>query len=348
MVQVQIRDAVFETNSSSTHSVTIAPDEVRDMSLLSKAALESGVLEIHIDRDYGWGWERLYKPENKIAYLISQLSRGDAPEGDYHEDKAEAFMEAEDKIRILLESVERFTGCKVKVFVETDYFGVDHDSAGVGTDLIWYEEKLIDFLFSKESYIQLGNDNSPPGEYCPSDIGDKEMFLDNYGDVPENGEEITITVGMYSSEVEMKTKDGWKGRGYAKFDGSGEIADLLTNAAVTKATVHITQGTKNQYYFRDEDSKLMNSKKEQIIASRNELHRLVSHMSIRNDGNEKPEGLKIARDFEIKCKFEQDPSKDYWSTNNVVKMTVVASPDVVQKLKAHIEDMPKKAPERKW
>ncbi|CAN0596705.1 unnamed protein product, partial [Laminaria digitata] len=36
------------------------------------------------------------------------------------------------------------------------------ESAGLGGDLLYDREKLLDFIFSPEAFVQLGNDNNQP------------------------------------------------------------------------------------------------------------------------------------------------------------------------------------------
>lgn len=73
-MSMKIRRGVFETNSSSSHSLTVDPDAVRDMSLIEES-LASGVMTVEINDNFGWEWARLYRPESKRAFYVIRESR---------------------------------------------------------------------------------------------------------------------------------------------------------------------------------------------------------------------------------------------------------------------------------
>lgn len=61
----QIRRSVFETNSSSTHSITISG--LKDIYEFPKTALTVRFGE------YGWGYEKYYSVEDKLSYVFTMM-----------------------------------------------------------------------------------------------------------------------------------------------------------------------------------------------------------------------------------------------------------------------------------
>jgi hypothetical protein len=194
MLKTQIRDGVFETNSSSSHSVTIDRSEVIAIDL-PKDVLREGVLRVQLSsKDYGWGWTRFRRPENKIAYMLIQYAGGYLPSeaenlqaGDDH---ADIFRE---NVRCawFLSTIERATGCRIEVTRETDDttwgYVVDHQSIGNGVDEINDDDDILRLVFGKNSFIETGNDNDARPEIISNDLRGKEQYFQNIvvGSVPD-------------------------------------------------------------------------------------------------------------------------------------------------------------------
>lgn len=144
-MSTKIRQGVFETNSSSTHSICIAKD--------AKLSIPKS---LHFDfGEFGWEYDTLDSVEQKASYLYTGL---------YHNRR-----EADAK-----KIVEMLTEKGIKIFVEeptyrgdigSQYFDsgyVDHgDELNEFLDDICTDEnKLLRFLFSDFSFIITGNDNA--------------------------------------------------------------------------------------------------------------------------------------------------------------------------------------------
>lgn len=72
----QIRSGVFETNSSSTHSLTFRRSEGQ----LSESYLpvgDDGYVHVEFG-DFGWGYDRLWKQEEKLSYLCTMAACADS------------------------------------------------------------------------------------------------------------------------------------------------------------------------------------------------------------------------------------------------------------------------------
>lgn len=200
----QVRDQVFETNSSSTHSLTLVPDEILDFSIDPKA-LRSGELVIH-PGEYGWNWHRYYRMENKLAYLLTQVAGQHLNDMTVGDDLADRLKDLYDEARFLIETVEEATACKIRIEGANGASSisayVDGASYGIGTDLIYNKDALLSFLFSKKSYIQTGNDNGGCGEFIKTDLDELEPFyIDRYAEPDADMETITFKSGP-SSRIE--------------------------------------------------------------------------------------------------------------------------------------------------
>ncbi len=185
-MKTQIRDRVFETNSSSSHSVTIDGAELKDFGL-DKGTLREGVIRVELSSaGYGWEWHRYYKPENKIAYLLLQLQGGsmksdfDLP---YDEDHSEQFRDNDSRTDYFLRTIEEATGCKVVVTRDSEDIGygyyIDHDSVGKGLEHLGEADEILKLVFGRNSYVETGNDNDYPPEKISSDDRGEVQYLEN-------------------------------------------------------------------------------------------------------------------------------------------------------------------------
>lgn len=142
-MKTQIRNNVFETNSSSVHTISI-----------SNSSPQSIDNYIFFDRgEYGWEWEIYNSCQDKANYLYECMI-----DLFYHNNSLE---EKCDRIREELALYE--VDCDfAKVNGDNVFDGyVDHGSQN--EELVNYlldnPDKLIDYLFNDTSYIATGNDN---------------------------------------------------------------------------------------------------------------------------------------------------------------------------------------------
>lgn len=142
----QIRSKVFETNSSSSHSLTVVAAEVLDFSTyISKEQAQSGVLVIEYG-EFGWEKEYHYDFTTKLSYLLTDikcLTRADDITQTQQFQEVNALIK--EKLGVSLE-------------VEGDGY-IDHQSVGTAVSILPDKEKLSNFLFGPNSYVETGNDN---------------------------------------------------------------------------------------------------------------------------------------------------------------------------------------------
>ena len=142
-----IRNKVFETNSSSTHSISIEIGEEWDNIIPN----QDGVIKLY-GGEFGWEWRAYNDALTKANYCAVACKLGQT-----------SFNKRE-----LKEVIKEYTGA-TKVKFKFDNYGIDHQSAETLEDL--YVSDLKDFIFNKSSYLYTGNDNSsaPPNFFDPKD-----------------------------------------------------------------------------------------------------------------------------------------------------------------------------------
>lgn len=131
------RDGVFETNSSSTHSISISPiDVISDKSLVPD---ENGVITIY-GGEFGWEYETYHGAAAKASYCYA----------DNYENSS--------RLEMLVRVITIVTGAKEVVF-DPDPGYVDHQSCGTSNEAFESDEALSRFIFNHDSWVETGNDN---------------------------------------------------------------------------------------------------------------------------------------------------------------------------------------------
>lgn len=153
-----IRHKVFETNSSSSHSVSVAsPDQ---MVLDSLYPDENGVLRIS-GGEFGWEWREYNDALTKAQYMITYCKSSYVKE---HSDEYLEILKS-----VLLEQTGAF---ELEIITPAneyyEYGYIDHQSIEDNPlDYLFDDpEQLRNFIFSKNSWLFTGNDNdSHPPNY---------------------------------------------------------------------------------------------------------------------------------------------------------------------------------------
>lgn len=178
-----IRDRVFETNSSSSHSVTVAEGEMFDRTF-DKAAIRSGVVVLRKPPAEYDEWFRFYKPENILTFLI--VAEVEARQFPNWESAGLDFPTARTKdIDILPILCERYPNVAAAIEFLTSEYGLkfemlmgpnDHGEFDTG-DLghidgyLGDRELLRKVLFCSGSFVQTTEENGWPDETVPTDLG---------------------------------------------------------------------------------------------------------------------------------------------------------------------------------
>lgn len=156
----QTRSSVFETNSSSTHSISIAysnsPDDLMDILLPDSEGnivLNGG--------EFGWSEEYFYDAQTKASYLAVYCA-------EWCGDRKDEFF------AILFDVIKKQTGCNQVILNFTCEYSysdkdsknwsyIDHQSAESQDYHYLFDdpEQIRQFVFNPKSVLETGNDNGP-------------------------------------------------------------------------------------------------------------------------------------------------------------------------------------------
>jgi hypothetical protein len=144
---INIRSKVFETNSSSTHSISIS--SVSDGILDTILPNSKGVI-ILTGGQFGWEVEEYNDALTKANYCA-----------------VDCCEQSNDELKLfLIEVIKEHTGAKEVIFnmsnsnFEDDNFSyIDHQSVGTTKYAFENKETLKQFIFNRNSWLYTDNDN---------------------------------------------------------------------------------------------------------------------------------------------------------------------------------------------
>lgn len=159
-----IRQSVWETNSSSTHSLSITSSNNLNDTIIPA---EDGTITL-TGGEFGWEIEDYWDAFTKANYCALDICPRDwvayrKYSADYksHEDiKPEINSEEaelNDRLKMLVKVIKEHTGAYSIIFKLEGY--IDHQSRGTSNEAFENEETLKQFLFSKSSGLHTDNDN---------------------------------------------------------------------------------------------------------------------------------------------------------------------------------------------
>lgn len=167
---INIRRQVFETNSSSSHSISIAGGT---SGLLDTIVPENGIVYLN-GGSWGWEWEKyndaLTKANYAAAFAFDNQSMTD----------------------MLIDVIKEHTGAK-EVFININSGGspIDHQSTrfenGKALQAFDTHYKLKSWIFNPDSWLFTGNDN----EMNPPNFYDVEFGIEYNYELSVDGIDIT-------------------------------------------------------------------------------------------------------------------------------------------------------------
>lgn len=191
---IKIRSSVFETNSSSCHSLCFQKDIFNEFGI-SENSFKTGILPITL-RGYGWEWFRYYSVEGKLSYLLTAIL---CRMGKTHaepvllKDLIENLGESSDLelVQAIEKTVKEVFDLEIEIHFGNHVY-VDHESAYVYSEI--KPENMKEFLLSPLCYVETGNDNSSPPFRIETDKGQEIYFRSiDYKPEPEDVEiELTL------------------------------------------------------------------------------------------------------------------------------------------------------------
>lgn len=140
----QIRRSVFETASSSVHSLTIACGN------LNKPDYKGKEFDL-FPGEFGWGPDQYTDVNTKASYCYTWIQYA-------HESERDKFK------KMLVNVIKEQTGAIEVVFRQStgEYYAegyIDHQSTDRCAEAFESEDNLINFIFSKDSVLVIDNDN---------------------------------------------------------------------------------------------------------------------------------------------------------------------------------------------
>lgn len=160
-----VRQMVFETNSSSTHSLSI----VGANAMVSPSPSGTSGNKIVIrPGEYGWGFERLYDCWSKLSYIVTAIQ--------YHEPGVKELIYADKPVVLedctyfkwLSEMVQEYTGRDIEYQQSYDKWYphgyIDHQSMDLLDDYfvddeVEFKNNMRDVIFNNKYQIIIDNDN---------------------------------------------------------------------------------------------------------------------------------------------------------------------------------------------
>ena len=154
---IQLRNNLFETNSSSTHSVVISK---KDRGWYYDLPVdENGVLTIKFG-EFGWGPEILRHPMDKLSYWITDHAPHYTESRNMTWDEVlielkqnKYFQELEKLIKSVCPQVKEIQYARNGLYYQCGY--VDHESCGTS-----YVKDLLGFIFNNAYAVVIDNDNN--------------------------------------------------------------------------------------------------------------------------------------------------------------------------------------------
>jgi hypothetical protein len=178
-----IRDQVFETNSSSSHSVTVADSEVFDRTF-EKSSIRDGVVVLR-KPPYEYGeWLRFYKPENILTFLIvAEVEARQFPNWRQHTldfpsgrtediDILPMLCEHYPNVASAISTLREECGLEFKMMMEPNDTGLfDTGDLGHIDGYLGDRDRLMRALFCSGSFVETTEENGWGGETVPTDLG---------------------------------------------------------------------------------------------------------------------------------------------------------------------------------
>lgn len=141
----QIRRKVFETNSSSMHSLTVEKLGVTEY--LHVDEVENKVIVNY--GEFGWGYDEYTDPETKLSYLITMLAQYSCDD-----------IYDTDEFKEINDIVAQRCECD-GILIDESYSGyVDHQSVdNINSLMDEYGCTIEEFVFDKGIKLIIDNDN---------------------------------------------------------------------------------------------------------------------------------------------------------------------------------------------
>lgn len=232
---IQIRHGVFETNSSSSHSLTMGKGNLVKAPF-SKEILRAGVVNIGLG-NYGCEWFRYYAPLEKLRYLLTHALE-EVPSEASQEAVTARLREQYANVDVLCKLVKDYTGCDI--VLQPGKRSLDDYAYNKFDHLFRNPEVLKQFIFDGDSFVQTGYDNTAMPWVIPTDFGRGEpAYAAHFRPVPLTHLPVKLRP--------LGAQAFWPSEGLATADGgvltdtvNGELlAQIRSEGIVTHVRYHV-------------------------------------------------------------------------------------------------------------
>jgi hypothetical protein len=154
----KIRKRVFETNSSSMHSLAIIGSDRMSKCQLSTTIIDGEEKIVVESGEYGWGYDTLTTPIEKLSYIVTMIP--------YH--NSNVSISESRYFKWLSDMVKDYTGYELSYqssssnYYEDGY--IDHQSTDTLDD-VWvndeeeFKNNMKNIVFNDKYFIIIDNDN---------------------------------------------------------------------------------------------------------------------------------------------------------------------------------------------
>ena len=152
---IQIRKGFFETNSSSTHSITLGDVDKMSICTLLRPNID-GVVMIDGGSEFGWEQDIYRDSMAKSSYVWIIIRDWSEPTDIFSPDS----KSKEERLKMFENVIKNQTGCREIIYFDDSGY-IDHQSVE-GDECGWLfesEEVLRNFIFNKNSILETDNDN---------------------------------------------------------------------------------------------------------------------------------------------------------------------------------------------
>lgn len=189
----QIRQGVFETNSSSVHSISIINDNYKPNNLPQEFIIRT-------NSEFGWEVDTYDSPQDKAAYLYQAIVDYDPRENNSNLLNDEILKIKQNLLNTFINNLESFG---IKVICEHKFAKIIHspnyeyitfinenneeskgylDHGGEAKHLVDFvlssKENTLKFIFDNRCYIDTGNDNDDVyGDGICRNYGDSTIII---------------------------------------------------------------------------------------------------------------------------------------------------------------------------
>jgi hypothetical protein len=219
-IRITRRSQVFETNSSSTHSITIAHGRMLKSGFSADIVPDAEGNIILEGGEFGWQWEKTNSSLTKANYCAVAATSREDTETDNRRMLAEVLLENVPNAKSVIYKFTTlwFDDSESSSPIKRAY--IDHESEGVANAAFQSKETLEQFIFNPLSVLCLGNDNeSPPANFTDinptqfkyvlylKDVPKQKIYIDKKSEIDNIEHIYNLVTSLYDDNHELRYVD---------------------------------------------------------------------------------------------------------------------------------------------